>query len=445
MDKTVLERAESALDEFRAAGGDDGDICVGLSGGADSVALLLALIKLSGKRGFTLSAMHIDHMLRGSESDRDREFCVSLCERLGVPLEVRRVDIKAIKDTSTEEIARRERYRCFAERKTVALAHTASDNLETMLFSLARGTSPDGVGIPLYRRNGDGYVVRPFLNVTREETELFCRENGEDFVVDSTNSDVGYTRNYIRKEIIPRMKVLSKDAVRHAAVFAELCRSDAEYFDSVLPCDGGVITAAPDTPDPILGRAVRKAAKAVGISDLDGSHIAAVSRLIRTGKRGDSVDVKGGYAVKRRGCTEIIAGRPAARAADAERIPVAVGKTVYGDGFGLTLTRDEKFSQTFKSVYNLSISATLYDDNIYGGMYLRKREPGDRIKFGGMTRSLKKLLSGFESDGFERTGRPVLCDEKGVLWFPSFPPRDGKNEGEKIYLIYGENDNARQN
>lgn len=446
MNDTVKKKAKEALDAFFSGCGRADSVCAGLSGGADSVALLLVLLALKDEYGFSLSAMHIDHMLRGEESDRDREFCVSLCERLGVPLEVKRIDIRSIKSTGIEETARNERYRAFAERKVVALAHTASDNLETMIFSLARGTSPDGIGIPLWRKNGDGYIVRPLLSVTRDETEAVCRKCGESYVVDSTNGDTAYTRNFIRKEIIPKLKKLSSDAEEHAAVFAGLCRQDADYFDGILPCDGGRITASGDTHPAVLQRAIKKAAKAAGASDVDGRHIAAVAELIRNGRRGDAVDIKGAYAIKRRDCTEIISGKaaPAAENGDGP-VPLSAGRTVKGKGFEFTATYDEKVAQSLKSVYKLSIFETLYDDNIYGSLYLRKRRPGDKIKYNGMTRSLKKLLSCYERDGFIRTGRPVLCDGKGVLWFPQFPPRDGAPSGKILYLIYGETENAGQN
>ncbi|MBO4217733.1 MAG: tRNA lysidine(34) synthetase TilS [Clostridia bacterium] len=446
MSDPVLARAREALRAFEAACGKADGICVGLSGGADSVALLLVMLKLREEFGFTLSAMHIDHMLRGEESDRDREFCVSLCERLGVPLEVKRIDVRSIKATGIEETARNERYRAFSERKVVALAHTASDNLETMVFSLARGTSPDGIGIPPYRRNGDGYVVRPLLGVTREETEEICRECGEAFVTDSTNSDTGYTRNFIRKEIVPKLKALSPDAEAHAAAFAALCRTDAEYFDGVLPCDGSRITATGKTHPALMQRAITKAAEAAGASDISGKHIGAVSGLIRNGRRGDSVEIKGAYAIKRRDCTEIIKGRAKSGGLSGdEEFPVGVGNTFSGKGFEFTATYDEKVAQYLKSVYSLSIFERVYDDNIYGSLYLRTRHPGDKIKFNGMTRSVKKLLSGYERDSFIRTGRPVLCDGKGTLWFPGFPPRDGGGTGKILYLIYGETENAGQN
>ena len=440
----MISRAEAALDEFEAACRPIDEICVGLSGGADSTALLLVLSDLKEKRGFSLSAMHIDHMLRGAESDRDRDFCVSLCRELDIPLDVRRIDIGALGSTGIEEIARRERYRAFSEKKIVALAHTASDNLETMLFSLVRGTSPDGIGIPLYRRNGDGYVVRPLLEVTREETEALCRERGAAFVVDSTNLQNEYTRNYIRNEIVPKLKTVSPDAERHAAAFARLCRDDAAYFDSLLPCDGGRITADADTPDVILKRAVRKAAKHAGARDLDSVHISAVCDLIRRGRRGDIADISGAYAVKRRDCTEIIGGKPPVRGSGDERMTVTPEITANGDGFAFTATYDEKFAQCLKSVYNSSISEHIYDDNIDGSLYLRRRLPGDKIKYNGMTRSFKKLLSEYESDSFIRTGRPVLCDGRGVLWFPGLPPRDGRKSGKILYMIYGETKNAGQ-
>ena len=186
-------------------------VCCALSGGADSVALLLALRELSGELGISLSAVHINHLLRGEESDRDEDFCRDLCEKLNVPLKIFRRDAAEFSRSlgmSVETGARELRYEIFEEilennfSAKICTAHNLNDNAETVLFRLARGTGLKGLtGIPPVR----GKIIRPLITCSRDEIERFLTEQGQDFVFDSTNSSDDYARNRIRHRIIPEM------------------------------------------------------------------------------------------------------------------------------------------------------------------------------------------------------------------------------------------------
>ncbi|MDE7293582.1 MAG: tRNA lysidine(34) synthetase TilS, partial [Oscillospiraceae bacterium] len=181
-----------------------GHVVAALSGGADSVCLLLVLKKLRERLNFALSAVHINHNLRGEESDRDRDFCLRLCEREGIPIRVYSVNAAEYaekKGYSTEEAARILRYDCFekeSERLSgalIATAHNMGDNTETVLFNLTRGTGVRGLGGIPYKRDN---IIRPLLDVSREEIEKYLEAHGQDFVTDSTNLTDDYTRNRIR-------------------------------------------------------------------------------------------------------------------------------------------------------------------------------------------------------------------------------------------------------
>ncbi len=183
-------------------------VTAALSGGADSVCLLLVLNDLKERYSLKLDAVHVNHCIRGEEADRDEQFCRKLCERLGVELTVKRIDVPAIaaeKKQSLEEAARNVRYAVFAEHSAgglTATAHTASDNAETVLLNLARGTGLKGMcGIPPVRDS----IIRPLIDVTRQDVENYLKETGQDFVTDSTNLDNDYTRNRIRHNIIPEI------------------------------------------------------------------------------------------------------------------------------------------------------------------------------------------------------------------------------------------------
>ncbi|HIS67540.1 MAG TPA: tRNA lysidine(34) synthetase TilS, partial [Candidatus Scatomorpha merdipullorum] len=183
-----------------------------VSGGADSVYLLHKCCELRAAKGLSVCAAHYNHCLRGEESERDERFVRALCEELGVELKAGRGDVAAYareNKLGIEEAARKLRYE-FLERaadelgcEMILTAHNADDNAETMLMALARGAGPRGLaGIPPVR----GRVARPMLDVTRAEIERYLAENGFEYVEDSTNASTDYTRNRIRKLVMPVLR-----------------------------------------------------------------------------------------------------------------------------------------------------------------------------------------------------------------------------------------------
>lgn len=207
-------------------------VCCALSGGADSVALLLAMLEVREHFGTDISAVHVNHCLRGEESDRDENFCRSLCERLGVALHVYRCDVNAYREShggSVETAARQCRYDAFEkEEGIIATAHTASDNLETVIQRLARGTGLHGLcGIPVKRDR----FIRPILFASRQEIEAFLERKGETFVTDSTNNSDDYSRNKIRHSIVPVLQELNPSAEKNVLAMCRSLRTDDAFFE----------------------------------------------------------------------------------------------------------------------------------------------------------------------------------------------------------------------
>lgn len=214
---------------------DAGDTAVvGLSGGADSCALLAVLLELREELGITVEACHINHNLRGAESDRDERFVRRLCESRGVKLTVFSVDVRgsAEKHTSLEETARKLRYMRFAEMcgdgAKLATAHTANDNAETVLMNMIRGTGTKGLaGIPPVRDS----IIRPIMTCTRAETEEYCRKKGIDFVTDSSNLSDDYTRNRIRHNVIPALEQFNPSFIAAVTRMTEAVGDDSEFLE----------------------------------------------------------------------------------------------------------------------------------------------------------------------------------------------------------------------
>lgn len=202
-------RVGATVDRFSML--SPGCVTVCLSGGADSVALLRVLLELRERYSLTVAAVHVHHGIRGEEAERDEAFCEALCAGLNVPLSVRRVDVPALARESGDSLelaARKARYAVFealhAEYGGVfATAHTLNDNAETVIHAFLRSRSPSSLcGIPPVR----GFYVRPLLERTRAEVEAYLAALGQQFVTDSTNADERYTRNFIRRSLLPLME-----------------------------------------------------------------------------------------------------------------------------------------------------------------------------------------------------------------------------------------------
>ncbi len=209
-------------------------LCAAVSGGADSMALLRILLELQPEFGYQLTACHVNHGLRGASADRDEAFVRGECGRLGVPLRVfHPADVGfAVPPRAGEDWARKLRCACFdalhAEGiTTVAAAHTATDQAETLLFRLARGTGLHGAAGIRPKREG---FCHPLLCLTRGETERFCTGCGQRWVEDETNDSDAYARNRLRHGALPALRSTNAAAEENLARFCEkAARADA-YF-----------------------------------------------------------------------------------------------------------------------------------------------------------------------------------------------------------------------
>ncbi|MBO5426430.1 MAG: tRNA lysidine(34) synthetase TilS [Lachnospiraceae bacterium] len=214
-------------------------LVVGLSGGADSVCLLCTLCELKSRLGMaedSIVAVHINHMIRGEESDGDEEFCRKLCHKLSVPFQVFSKDITAYaKDMriSVEEAGRKYRYESFnqvlSERgfNKIAVAHNKNDLAETVIFNMLRGTGLNGMaGISAVRDN----IIRPLLDVTRQDIEAYLENIHQNYRTDSTNLGLDYDRNKIRHIILPAMEEVNSRAVEHICHMAEEAKESYSYI-----------------------------------------------------------------------------------------------------------------------------------------------------------------------------------------------------------------------
>ncbi|MBR6102056.1 MAG: tRNA lysidine(34) synthetase TilS [Ruminococcus sp.] len=410
----MVEKVKSTIEKYSMLSEGDPVLC-GLSGGADSTALLLCLYEL----GCNVSACHINHGLRGEEADRDEQFCRELCERLGVPFTAVRIDVRAfVAETgkSVEEAARELRYREFAKltEGRLATAHTLSDSLETALFNLARGTGAKGLcGIPPVR----GEIIRPLIECTRAEVEAFLAERGQSFVTDSTNLTDEYTRNRLRHGAVPVLKGINPAAEQAFLRLSESLSADDEYLfreaerllSEARGKHGYTVKTLAQAEQPVLSRAVMLLLSERSLP-YDTARVTELCGMIRKGQ--------GRVTLSRDICA--LASQGEFRIAEPEKPVTDEIKAVPDCEFELTgktvSLRIIKNAHSGNKVHKMFTYIALDYDKIKGELAVRTRRAGDSIRLAGRgcTKSIKKLFS--EQIPLEkREAVLLLCDSEGVI------------------------------
>ncbi|MCD7708939.1 MAG: tRNA lysidine(34) synthetase TilS [Clostridiales bacterium] len=310
------------------------EVIAAVSGGADSVAMCLILSELAEEMDFSLSAVHVEHGIRGEESLEDERFVLDFCEGLSVPctaVEVRVPEYAKKHGIGTEEAARILRYGAFSEiakilgeatgsQVRVALAHHMDDNAETVLFNLVRGSGIDGLcGMRPLSAAGGGAdaagltLIRPLLCVPRKEIEAFLGERGQDFRQDATNADTAYSRNRIRHDVLPALSEINAQAAEHIDRAAEELAQARDYLDTeteaaisraVRRGKGGDILIDIDAilacHEFMRGRVVHRALGEIsgGKKDISSSHVEEVLSLMG-GQTGRHIDLPRGVRAVR--------------------------------------------------------------------------------------------------------------------------------------------------
>ena len=241
-------------------------IIVGVSGGSDSICLLDYLLKIKDEKNLKIIVAHVNHMLRGEESERDENFVRNFCKGKNLTIKVLKVDVEQESKNlglGIEETGRKIRYDFFKElaleeiksikeqnlnfEVRIATAHTLSDSIETLILNLAKGTSIGGLcGIPAVRveilseaenskneKTRKIKIIRPLINLQKSEILDYCKENNLEFVEDSSNFENKYTRNKIRLNVLPILKNLNENLESSMARSMELFRKDSDYLNKI--------------------------------------------------------------------------------------------------------------------------------------------------------------------------------------------------------------------
>ncbi len=398
-------------------------VLVGLSGGADSVSLLLCLHEL----GYDVTACHINHQLRGQESIHDEQFCIDLCKATDVPIIIKRLEVKeyAVQNKiSLEESGRILRYKTFnsLEFDKIATAHNLNDCLETTIFNLARGSGLKGIcSIPPVRDN----IVRPIIECSRQEIELFLKDKGQKYVTDSTNLQNNYSRNKIRNIVIPVLKEINPNLNETYKNTLDNLKTDEEYLNyqaenllKAAEIDNGYSASELDNAH----SAVRNRALAMVINkhNLSYSHdkINSLSAIL---KNGGKINLAGNYfAICQNGILNI---------KNIEQYKSVTNFCVPITDFSKTYNFFDKsvsfeiidFNGIFANVHKKFANTCFDYDKIKGNVFLRNRNSGDRIQLCGrdFTSSVKKLFNA-KIPVEQREKTAILQDDSGIIYIDSF-------------------------
>ena len=391
-------------------------VAVALSGGSDSMALLYYMLSEKQRLDFNLVAINVEHGIRGEESLSDTAFVKNQCQLLGVPLycySVDCIDYAAKNKLTVEQAARKLRYDCFFKAienglcDKVATAHHADDNLESVLFNLFRGTGISGLsGI---KQNFEKKIIRPFLSVDKLEIDRFVKENDIPFVTDSTNLSDKYSRNFLRLNVIPKIKELFPDAQKSVARLSKIAAIDDEYLQeqakkALVVTNGGAHIPLPQHAA-VLSRAIILALKALGLEkDWENVHVQDVLALSENQNSKKITLPKGITAIVEYGKLVFFKER----AATAGELPFSLGRMQLGD-VCVEIS-------TALSPVNLKSGLFCDGDKIPKDAVIRNKRDGDRFtKFGCGTKSIGDYLTDKKIPLRERDNLIVLASGSEIL------------------------------
>ncbi len=428
-------------------------VVVGVSGGADSTALLLLIARLAPRLGIVVHAAYFDHLLRGKKaSQEERETVARLASELGMPLMVGSDDVRAYareKRLGIEEAARELRYRFLAEAaretgaRTVAVGHTADDQIETVLLHILRGSGLTGLAGMLPRvpwpvavpERHDLTLVRPLLDLRRSETESYCREMGCEPLEDATNRSPRYKRNVVRNELLPLLRAhipgVDVSLLRLARTAATERRALEEMAERALAqsatFEGGVVRLSQallgGVPAGLMPQVMRLAASRLlgDAKDLTERHLQSMAAAAVYKPAGTELDLPRGLHLRvEYGEIVLALNESAAEALPVEGVPLVVPSVTTAGGWRIEASLSGGVASLPQSAWEAALDA----DALVGALRVRRRRPGDHFQPLGLPAGHEKKLQDIFVDlklpRRRRDNIPVVEDEAGIVWVADY-------------------------
>ncbi|EIT84169.1 tRNA(Ile)-lysidine synthetase [Fictibacillus macauensis ZFHKF-1] len=419
-------------------------IVVGVSGGPDSMALLHYLCSLRESLRLTIVASHVDHQLRGKESQEDLAFVAAYCRQWDVPFSGKAIDVAAYKKqqqlTSTQVAARECRYAFFKEvmasyhADALALAHHGDDQIETMLMRMTRGSSSGALaGIAAVRPFHTGVLIRPFLGITKEEIEHYCKVHSFAVRQDATNDLDDYTRNRFRHYVLPFLKKENPNVHKRFQVMSETISEDEAYMierteeqmkKAILVQNEQEVQVSVSTylhmPIPLQKRAITLILNYLykqTPSSLSSVHKESFLALLNSDHPSGQLHFPQALHVVRSydmcSLHFLSAEQPSAYEQKLFEDQVV---DVPGGTLSFELKKDIPYEQKGKDVFVCDVKSVILP------LTVRTRKPGDRMIINalGGTRKVKDIFIDEKVDRTKRDQWPILVDGSGaILWIPN--------------------------
>jgi len=417
-------------------------VIIGLSGGPDSVYLLVILNNLKEELELELHALYIDHGLRPDETSREIKFCKKLCEGFNIPFIVKSIDVKYYakeKKINRQEAARQLRYQVFDETafkikaQRIALGHTADDQAETLLMRLFRGSGLTGLsGIPPIR----GIIIRPLIEIERREIEEYLEKEEIAFIIDSSNLREDYLRNKIRLSLIPMLMELNPHIIKTLSKTAEIFREEERYLDTLVSktlmklisrkYESRIelfLSHLEALDKVVLRRTLRRVIdETKGLRGINFIHIEDIIQLIRKGKSGDRLHLPRGIRVIKDYSTLILTSEPPVKLAPYTfKVPGEIHLKEAGMRIKASIAEPSDigdFNKAVREYAEFKTSALFDAGGLNFPLMVRSRKSGDFFYPLGLRK--KKKLQDFFVDvkvpKEERDKIPLIVSGEDIVW-----------------------------
>lgn len=421
-------------------------ILVGVSGGADSIALLDSLHELSKEEGWQIYAAHLNHQFRGEESRGDAMFVHDFCAERGIPCEIGERDVPSfIKEhhMNSQEASRFLRFQFFHEVSKkwdinkLALAHHANDQAETVLMRIIRGTGIEGLaGIPQTRLENGLMIVRPFLLFHKSDLEQYCKERGINPRLDSSNLKTKYHRNLLRLKVIPWLEEQLGPGIQDSLVhLANIASEETKFLEEITrEKSKEIIISQKDNKIVIKGKLFlechlalqRRMIKLIfnyllqKEENLGFIHINQVCEWIRTGRTGTKLDLPLGVVAWKEYEDIVFLHDVTAEETEGYSYSLEIPGRTYVKELGVWVCTQIHSSFFHSDSIEAGYTGVFDADQIHGRLFLRTRCNGDRMTLYGMqgSKKVKDILIDAKVPRRVRSFIPILTDEENILWIP---------------------------
>ncbi|AOT71074.1 tRNA lysidine(34) synthetase TilS [Geosporobacter ferrireducens] len=439
----MLEKFLETIDKNQLIEKGQG-VVLGISGGPDSTAMLHLFWRIRKAFELRLYAVHLNHQFRGEEAEKDADYVKNLCRRLEIPCYFFSENIEAYsqkKGISFEEGGRERRYQLFDQvlldnqAHCIAVAQNLDDQAETVLMRLMRGSGLEGLGAMDYKRGE--HIIRPLLNISRQEIENYCQRHQLNPRIDQTNFQSIYTRNRIRLELIPFIEKYFNPRIKETlSRTASLMREDADFMSSIskkifeaiaINVEDEVhisVSALQENHTAVQKRVLRES-----ILQLDGKlknittiHIDQLMDLVERGQVGSCLDLPNGINVLRDYSKLCFRNKKNNKRLNFFEYPLKIGENTEIRELDIIFSAEVLPKDSRKDLSGATAVQYFDLDKIQEGMIIRNRRQGDKFSPLGIkgTKKLKEFMIDEKISREKRDEIPLVCDQAGIMWVAGY-------------------------